>query len=100
MLPRVKTEIFYPYPPQQVWQVLTNRQASAAWLMDNDFEPRIGDKFQLRTNSLPGLDEIIYCQVLELDEPKRLAYTWHDSLIGKQSIVTWTLEADVTCVNV
>lgn len=93
MFRRVKTEIFYPYPQEQVWRVLTNRQALAAWLMDNDFEPRIGHKFQFRTNSLPGLDGIIYCQVLELDEPKRLAYTWCDSLIGERAIVTWTLEA-------
>lgn len=93
MFRRVKSEIFYPYPPQQVWQVLTDRQALAAWLMENDFEPRIGHKFQFRTNSLPGLDGIIYCQVLELDEPKRLAYTWCDSLIDERAIVTWTLEA-------
>ena len=66
--------------------------------MDNDFEPRIRHKFQFRTHSLAGIDGIIYCQVL-VDKPKRLAYTWCNSLIGEQSIVTWTLEADVTCVN-
>ena len=93
MLRRVKTEVFYPYPQEQVWQVLTSRQALAAWLMENDFEPRVGHKFQFRTHSLPGLDGIIYCQVLELDEPKRLSYTWQDSLMHQPSIVTWTLKA-------
>jgi uncharacterized protein YndB with AHSA1/START domain len=93
MLRTVKTEVFYPYPQEQVWQVLTSRQALAAWLMENDFEPRVGHKFHFRTHSLPGLDGIIYCQVLELDEPKRLSYTWQDSLMHQPSIVTWTLKA-------
>lgn len=91
MLQTVKTEVFYPHPPQHVWQVLTDRQALAAWLMENDFEPRIGHKFRFQTHSLPGLEEIIYCEVLELNEPKRLAYTWQDSLMCQPSIVTWTL---------
>jgi len=90
MLGKVKTEVFYPYPPQHVWQVLTNSRALAAWLMDNDFEPRVGHKFQF-WSPLPGLDRAIHCQVLELDEPKRLAYTWQESLMQHPSIVTWTL---------
>lgn len=91
MLRTVKTEVFYPHPPQHVWQVLTDREALAAWLMENDFEPRIGHKFRFQAHSLPGLEEIIYCEVLELNEPKRLTYTWQDSLTCQPSIVTWTL---------
>lgn len=91
MLQTVKTEVFYPHPPQYVWQVLTDRKALAAWLMENDFEPRVGHKFRFQTHSLPGLEEIIDCEVLELNEPKRLAYTWQDSLMCQPSIVTWTL---------
>ncbi len=91
MLRDLKTEVFYPHPPQRVWQVLTNRRALAAWLMDNDFEPRVGHKFRFQTQSLPGLEGTVNCEVIELDEPKRLSYTWHDSLMPYPSIVTWTL---------
>lgn len=31
------------------------------------------------------------CEVIELDEPRRLSYTWHDLLMHQLSIVTWTL---------
>ncbi len=48
MIPAVKMDVFYPYPPERVWQVLTNRRALAAWLMENDFEPRVGHKFQFQ----------------------------------------------------
>ena len=42
MLRDLKLNVFYPYSPERVWQVITNRNALAAWLMDNDFEPRVG----------------------------------------------------------
>ncbi|MDM9382091.1 SRPBCC domain-containing protein [Chlorogloeopsis sp. ULAP01] len=92
MLRNLKKEIFYPYPPQRVWQVLTNSQVLATWLMENDFEPRIGHKFRFLCPPLPGLDGSISCEVIELDEPKRLSYTWQDSMMCQPSIVTWTLK--------
>jgi uncharacterized protein YndB with AHSA1/START domain len=85
-------EVFYPYSPQKVWQVLTNRQALAAWLMENDFEPRLGHKFQFQHSTLPGLEGNIDCEVIELDEPRKLAFTWYDKMMSLPSIVTWTLK--------
>jgi uncharacterized protein YndB with AHSA1/START domain len=107
MFRNLNIEVFYPYPPQRVWQVITNRRALAAWLMENDFEPRVGHKFRFQQSQfeqginspandssiLPGLNESIDCEVIELDEPKRLAYTWRDKLMHQPSIVTWTLDA-------
>ena len=92
MLRNLNKEVFYPYPPQRVWQVLTNRRALAAWLMENDFEPRVGHKFRFQESTLPGLDESIDCEVIELEEPKRLSYTWQDKFMPQPSIVTWILE--------
>ncbi|MEM7552552.1 MAG: SRPBCC domain-containing protein [Cyanobacteria bacterium P01_A01_bin.84] len=93
MLRQLRKEVFYPYPPQRVWYVLTNSQALAAWLMKNDFQPCLGHKFRFQHSSLPGLDENIECEVIEIDEPSRLSYTWKDSLMHQHSIVTWTLKA-------
>ncbi|GAA6619596.1 SRPBCC domain-containing protein [Scytonema sp. NUACC26] len=92
MLRDLKKEIFYPHPPEKVWQVLTNRRTLAAWLMENDFEPRVGHKFQFQDSTLPGISETIDCEVLELDEPNRLSYTWQDKFMSRPSIVTWILE--------
>ncbi len=87
----LEMEVFYPYPPQRVWQVLTNRSALAAWLMENDFEPRLGHKFQFQYSALPELSVSIDCEVIELDEPRRLSYTWLDSMMIQPSIVSWIL---------
>jgi uncharacterized protein YndB with AHSA1/START domain len=93
MLRNVKTEVFYPYPPERVWQVITNRRALAAWLMENDFEPKMGHKFRFQTEPQPGIDNTIYCEVIELDEPKSLSYTWRGSFMCQPSVVTWKLLA-------
>ncbi|MBD2104519.1 SRPBCC domain-containing protein [Leptolyngbya sp. FACHB-261] len=87
----IKLQVFYPHTPERVWRVITDRRALADWLMDNDFEPRLGHKFWFRGHTLPGLDGAIQCQVIALDMPKRLSYTWQDSLMSQPTVVTWTL---------
>ncbi|NJL78017.1 MAG: SRPBCC domain-containing protein [Richelia sp. RM2_1_2] len=86
-------EVFYPHPPEKVWQVITNSRTLAKWLMENDFEPRVGCKFCFYSQSLPGIDTNIRCEVIEVDEPLRLVYTWQDCMMSQSSIVIWTLKA-------
>lgn len=90
MSKNLKLEVFYPYPPERVWQVLTDRCALATWMMDNDFEPKLGHKFQFRNQLLSG-NTTIQCEVLELEKPNRLVYTWQDSLTSEPALVIWTL---------
>ena len=91
MTNRVKLSVFYPYPPEKVWQALTDCRILSVWMMNNDFEPRIGHKFKFESESLPGIKTIIHCEVLELEKPQRLAYTWQDKATGEPSLVSWTL---------
>jgi uncharacterized protein YndB with AHSA1/START domain len=96
MLRNLNMEVFYAYPPERVWQLLTNRRALTLWLMENDFEPCVGHKFQFQQRQFEGgikeLSGNINCEVIELDEPRKLSYTWQDSMMCQPSIVTWTLE--------
>jgi uncharacterized protein YndB with AHSA1/START domain len=82
-------EMTYPQPPEHVWQALTNADAIAEWLMPNDFEPRIGHRFQFRTKPRPGFDGVVNCEVLELVPPQRLVYTWTGG--GLNTKLVWTL---------
>jgi uncharacterized protein YndB with AHSA1/START domain len=96
----LKFEITYPYSPEKVWRALTDPQAIAQWLMKNNFEPRVGHKFQFRVEPRPrGWSGIVDCEVLEADPPRRLVYSWCGS--GLDTIVSWTLErvADDTRVR-
>ena len=66
----------YPHRPEHVWRALADPRALAAWLMPNDFEPRVGHSFTFRTKPAPGFDGTIYCEVTDLDPPRRIGYTW------------------------
>ena len=91
MAKTIRFEATYPYPPQQVWVALTDPAALGDWLMPNDFEPRIGHRFQFRTKPAPGFDGIVNCEVIELDEPRRLAYRWAGG--GLETVVSFELHA-------
>ncbi|MES1256959.1 MAG: SRPBCC domain-containing protein [Acidobacteriota bacterium] len=80
----------YPHPPDDVWSALTDSAALADWLMPNDFEPQLGHRFQFRTRPAPGFDGTVNCEVIELDRPRRLAFTWKGG--GLDTVVRFTLE--------
>lgn len=83
-----------PHPPGKVWRALTQSPLIAEWLMQNDFAPVVGHRFQFRATPVPGWSGVTNCEVLEVDEPRRLVYTWGDgteSDSGLRTIVAWTL---------
>jgi uncharacterized protein YndB with AHSA1/START domain len=83
----------YPYPLDAVWDALTDPAALADWLMDNDFQPFVGHRFQFRTQPNWGFDGIIYCEVLAVEKPTRLVYSWQGGPMKQPTTVTWLLEA-------
>lgn len=83
-------EHVYEFPPERIWRALTDPKAIAAWLMENDFEPRLGHKFQFRAQPMPGWNGIVDSEVIELDKPRRLAYTWESG--GHSTAVIWILD--------
>jgi uncharacterized protein YndB with AHSA1/START domain len=78
-----------PHPPEKVWRALTTGALIEDWLMANDFEPTVGHKFTLRTQAVGGWNGIIDCEVLAVEPPERLSYTW--ASMGLESVVTFTL---------
>lgn len=84
--------VSYPHPPHRVWEALTSSQALAAWLMPNDFKPVVGHRFTLRTRPRPlfRFDGIVRCEVIELDPPRRMVWSWAGGSID--TLVTFALE--------
>jgi len=83
--------VLYSHPVERVWAALTSSSALAAWLMPNDFEPVVGHHFSLRTKPAPGFDGIVHCEVVEMEPPSRMVWTWAGGTID--TTVTFTLEA-------
>ena len=80
-----------PHPPEKLWRALTQPHLIAEWLMENDFQLRIGHRFNLRGDWGGVLD----CEVLAVEPNKTLSYTWNfshdDPAYNLQSVVTFTL---------
>jgi uncharacterized protein YndB with AHSA1/START domain len=91
----IRTDTFLPYPPERVWQALTDSEQLASWLMPNDFRLEVGHQFTFRTDPAPsgGFDGIVHCQVLELEPPRLLRLSWVGGP-GLDTIVTWQLVAE------
>jgi uncharacterized protein YndB with AHSA1/START domain len=67
----------FPHPVEKVWRALTNPEAISVWLMENDFEPRVGKRFILRGREIPAQSRgWVECEVLELETPNRMVWSW------------------------
>ena len=80
-------------PPERLWRALTQPHLIAEWLMQNDFAPTVGHKFNLRGEWGGVLD----CEVLTVEPGRTLAYSWNhvhaDPAYNLESTVTFTLTA-------
>ena len=81
-------------PIDRVWHALTDSATLSQWMLfeSNDFKPVVGHAFQFR--EAPGWTGVVDCEVIEVDEPHRLSYTWvsgGDGGVRHLTVVTWTL---------
>ena len=58
--------------------------------MPNDFVPEVGSSFTFRTEPGPGFDGIVRCEVLALDPPRAMTWSWRGGPLDTR--VTFTLE--------
>jgi uncharacterized protein YndB with AHSA1/START domain len=88
----IDATVTYPHPVDRVWAALTSSEALGAWFMPNDFKPVVGHRFTFRTRPARamGFDGIVRCEVLELDPPSRMVWSWAGGNIN--TTVTFTLE--------
>ncbi|WP_391209586.1 SRPBCC family protein [Psychrobacillus sp. L4] len=89
MKPDVSLDFQFTSSIEQVWSSLTDLDMLAKWIWDNNFKPIVGYKFQFRAEPSEWWDGIVDGEVLEVDEPHKLSYTWVSA--GETTTVTWTL---------
>ena len=90
----IEVDQFLAQPPDRVWRALTDPALLARWLMPNDFQPVPGHRFTFRTDPVPehGFDGIVHCQVLDLDPPRLVRFSWRTAQLD--TTVTWRLAAE------
>ena len=91
----VIVERVLPHPPAKVWRALTESGLISQWLMNNDFKPVVGHKFEFRYKPMQNWNGVTACRVLSVEPQKRLSYTWEGSgeerADGMSTVVTWIL---------
>lgn len=75
---------------EKLWSALTDSKKLAKWVLENDFKPVVGHRFQFRQQPNEYWDGIIDGEVLIVDPPNRLSYSW---AVGEEKhTVNWTLQ--------
>jgi uncharacterized protein YndB with AHSA1/START domain len=86
----LRFEAYYDEPVGIVWNALTDSRALSEWLMENDFKPVVGHRFQFRHTLKSGRDIVVNGTVEDVQPQRRLVYTWSGR--GVETKVIWTLE--------
>ncbi|GIO27349.1 SRPBCC family protein [Ornithinibacillus bavariensis] len=85
----ISLDFQFKSPINKVWDALTNSDTLARWVMENNFKPIVGYKCQFQNKEI---DLIVDSEVLVVDEPYKLSYTWVGGPIN--TVVTWTLKQE------
>lgn len=85
-------EALYNAPREKVWSALTNNDEIKKWYFQfQDFKPKVGFKFDFISGPEDGPKYLHLCQITQLEEGTKLAYTWkYDNYEGNSEII-WEL---------
>jgi uncharacterized protein YndB with AHSA1/START domain len=75
----IRREILIPQPREAVWAAITESATLAQWMFPNDFVATVGHRFTFQVPGNPAMKFeglTVRCEVLELDPPSRLAFSW------------------------
>ena len=80
--------------PEKVWRALTQPALLAEWLLPvvgSDLRLQPGAPFTFKTQPYPGWDGTVNCRIIDVEERKKLSYTWVVGDMVLDTIVTFTL---------
>lgn len=84
-------ERVYDAPPERIWQAITDRDKMKQWYFDiSAFKPEVGFEFEF-TGENEGRTFLHLCRITEVQENRKLAYTWKYKNFPGESIVTFEL---------
>ncbi|GLX70591.1 SRPBCC family protein [Paenibacillus glycanilyticus] len=87
---KLELDFQYNVSVERAWSALTDSSMLAKWVLPNDFKPVVGHLFQFRAEPNKYWDGIINGEVLVINEPTEVSYTW--SVGEEKHTVIWTLQ--------
>ena len=89
----------YPVPIELVWRALTEADLVAAWTVTGQgakpvgFQPTVGTRFQFVGKPTLGWNGVVDCEVIEIQQPTLLRFSWRSGPDGDVTTVTCSLDA-------
>lgn len=88
----VIVERLFKAPIDKVWTAITDNEEMKKWYFKlEDFKPKVGFKFDFIGGPEEGTQYLHLCEVTEVIEGKKIAYTWRYDNYPGNSLVTWEL---------
>ncbi len=85
-------EFDLPHAPEKVWRALTEPDLLEQWLLplvERELDAKPGAAFTFQAPPQPGWDGTVNCRLLEIEEHRRLRWSW---VVGDlDTVVTFTL---------
>jgi uncharacterized protein YndB with AHSA1/START domain len=88
----------YPHSPGKVWRAVTDPALIPLWTATGaggrteGFATVVGTRFQFIGKPKPGWNGVVDCEVLEVDEPSLLRWSWTDTSSGDTTEVVYRIE--------
>lgn len=80
-------------PVAKVWKAISDKDEMQKWYFDlPDFEPKKGLEFQFMGGEENGIQYLHLCEITEVDEEKKLSYSWSYEDYEGFSYVSFDLE--------
>jgi uncharacterized protein YndB with AHSA1/START domain len=89
----------YAHGREKVWRLLTDAALVPLWTATGQggrpvgFAPEVGCRFQLLAKPMPGWNGVVDCEVVAVEAPRLLRYTWLGGEDDDLTTVTNSLEA-------
>lgn len=87
----IRRSMILKAPLARVWQALATPEGLSSWLMPNDFRPVVGAQFTFNAAPDGNWNGIVQCQVTDIQELRRIAFTWSEMPNFPPTLVTFEL---------
>jgi uncharacterized protein YndB with AHSA1/START domain len=72
----IRLDVELEHPPERIWRAIVEPDKLAAWFLPNELQAVVGHRFRITPEGEAGFVDPIDAEVLEIDQPKRLAMRW------------------------
>jgi uncharacterized protein YndB with AHSA1/START domain len=77
--------------PERLWRALTEPSELSGWLLCGDLVPVVGHRCELSGMGPSGRPERIRCEILAVEDGRRLSMRWHTDGRGQAALVEWII---------